>query len=157
MNSPASDFPLILQQASALLEGESNYIANAANLSALIFNSVERLNWAGFYFLTQAEAGAEELVLGPFSGQVACTRIAIGKGVCGTSYQLQETQVVEDVHEFEGHIACDAASESEIVVPFQHSIVSGVLDIDSPFKARFGEKEKEFFEAIVSLYLKSLG
>jgi GAF domain-containing protein len=95
-------------------------------------------------------------VLGPFAGQVACTRIAIGTGVCGTAFQKNETIVVHDVHSFAGHIACDAASESEIVVPFTHDVVSGVLDIDSPVKGRFGTNDKVFFEALCAIYVTSL-
>lgn len=147
----ASDYDILLKQAESLLETETDLIANAANLSALIFNGVDTINWAGFYFLR-----GNELVLGPFGGQVACTRIALGAGVCGSAFSQNETLVVADVHEFDGHIACDAASESEIVVPFKHSLVSGVLDIDSPVKARFAEPEKVFFEAICQVYLDSL-
>ena len=146
-----TDYALLIEQARALLEDESDPVANAANLAALIFNPVESLNWAGFYFLKDAE-----LVLGPFQGQVACTRIELGKGVCGTAFASKETQVVEDVHAFEGHIACDAASESEIVVPFYTASLSGVLDIDSPILNRFGVEEKQFFEAITAVYKQSL-
>ena len=145
-----NDYSLILEQAKALLESERDPMANAANLSALVFNSVGNLNWAGFYFLRD-----DELVLGPFQGQVACTRIAPGKGVCGTAFAERSTQVVADVHEFEGHIACDAASESEIVVPFYATQLQGVLDIDSPTKARFSKPEQDFFEALTSLYAAS--
>jgi len=149
MNS--SEFSTILKQAEALLSTETDPIANAANIASLIYHSVERLNWAGFYFYK-----GSELVLGPFSGQVACTRIAVGNGVCGTSYSSNQTLIVDDVHQFDGHIACDAASESEIVVPFQTEVLSGVLDIDSPHKARFGNAEKEFFESIVEIYTSRL-
>lgn len=134
-----------------MLSAENDYIANAANLAALIYQGVDRLNWAGFYFLRD-----DVLVLGPFQGQVACTRIALGKGVCGTAYASQTTQVVADVHAFPGHIACDAASESEIVVPFKTDSICGVLDIDSPIKARFCDEEKEFFEALTRLYRATL-
>ena len=144
-------YELILKQAEALLSDETDAIANAANLAALIFNHVDRLNWAGFYFFKESE-----LVLGPFCGQVACTRIQVGKGVCGTAYEQFRTLVVEDVHEFDGHIACDAASESEIVVPFKLPKISGVLDIDSPYKNRFDAQERDFFEAIVHMYQKSV-
>lgn len=145
------NYPLLLQQARALLESESDPIANAANLSSLIFYNVEHLNWAGFYFLR-----GDELVLGPFNGQVACTRIEIGKGVCGTAFATNTTQLVEDVHAFEGHIACDAASESEVVVPFMTDQLSGVLDIDSPQRARFGKDEQELFEGLAKIYCESL-
>jgi len=104
------------------------------------------VNWAGFYLLR-----GNELVLGPFNGQVACTRIPIGKGVCGTAFEKNKTLVIDDVHDFEGHIACDAASESEVVVPFDTNEFRGVLDIDSPVLKRFGDAEKALFEGIVGL------
>lgn len=146
-----TDYTLLLKQADALLGAESDWMANAANLSALILNSVSDLNWAGFYFLKDGQ-----LVLGPFQGQVACTRIDLGKGVCGTAFEQRATQRVADVHQFEGHIACDAASESEVVVPFYTESLSGVLDIDSPVKNRFQQEEQEFFESLVELYTRSL-
>ena len=146
-----NNYSLLLKQAEALLSSETDATANAANLSSLIYHHVDGLNWAGFYFFRETE-----LVLGPFCGQVACTRIPVGQGVCGSAYSSNETMVVSDVHQFEGHIACDAASESEIVVPFKRDGLSGVLDIDSPHKARFGDAERDFFEKIVQLYLTSL-
>ena len=139
-------YSLLLKQAEALISSETDFIANTANLASLLFNNLDEVNWAGFYFFKN-----NELVLGPFNGQVACTRIPVGQGVCGTAFEKQETLVVKDVHAFEGHIACDAASESEVVVPFSTSELSGVLDIDSPTKNRFGEAEKLFFEEIVKL------
>jgi GAF domain-containing protein len=141
---------LLLKQAESLLSNETDFIANAANLAALVFNNVTRLNWVGFYFLQ-----GDELVLGPFSGQVACTRIALGSGVCGTAFANQETLVVEDVHQFEGHIACDVASRSEVVVPFESDRLSGVLDIDSPDKNRFTEHDKLFYQQITAIYLNA--
>ncbi|MFT4629637.1 MAG: L-methionine (R)-S-oxide reductase [Arenicella sp.] len=147
----ANNYPLLLKQAEALLSSETDAIANAANLSSLIYHHVDDLNWAGFYFFKETE-----LVLGPFCGQVACTRIPVGQGVCGSAYSNNQTMVIADVHQFEGHIACDAASESEIVVPFKCDGVSGVLDIDSPHKARFGDSERDFFEKIMRLYLASI-
>ncbi len=147
-----SNFSLVLKQLEALLESEPDYIANAANMSSLIYNSLPDLNWVGFYFLQ-----GDELVLGPFNGQPACTRIPIGKGVCGTAYASNTTQRVDDVHLFPGHIACDAASESEVVVPFKSDRVSGVFDIDSPVKARFTDAEQAFFEAAVAIYKRCLG
>jgi len=144
------NYTLILAQVESLLSSESDQIANAANLSTLIYHNVGRINWVGFYFERDGE-----LVLGPFAGQLACTRIQIGEGVCGTAYAKQEPLLIEDVHQFEGHIACDVASESEVVVPFKTSRLSGVLDIDSPEKARFGQAEKDFFEAIAKLYAAS--
>ena len=146
-----SEYALLLKQAQALISSEADPIANAANLSSLLYHGVDDVNWVGFYFYKQ-----DELVLGPFSGQPACTRIPVGAGVCGTAYQQQQTQLVEDVHAFEGHIACDAASESEIVVPFQTPELSGVFDIDSPMRARFGAPEQEFFEAVCMAYVDRL-
>lgn len=146
-----ANYSLLLKQVDALIESEADYIANTANISSLIFNSVERVNWVGFYFFRD-----NELVLGPFSGQPACTRIPIGKGVCGSAYEQRTAMLVEDVHAFPGHIACDAASESEVVVPFFTSQISGVFDIDSPEQARFGTEEKAFFESVVALLVKRL-
>jgi GAF domain-containing protein len=146
-----SNYQLLLQQAHSLLESEQDPIANAANLASLIFHNVDRLNWAGFYFLR-----GDELVLGPFNGQVACTRIEVGKGVCGTAFATSTTQLVDDVHAFAGHIACDAASESEVVVPFRTELISGVLDIDSPERARFTSEEQALFEGLTQIYCDSL-
>ena len=134
----------LLAELSALLSGETDPVARAANTSALIMARVARLNWAGFYFLR-----GEELVLGPFQGLPACTRIGLGQGVCGTAAQRGETIVVPDVHAFAGHIACDSASASEIVVPLRSGgRVTGVLDIDSPEPGRFGEDERLLFEQV---------
>lgn len=144
-------YELLLKQAEALISGESDHIANAANLSSLIFHHVEDVNWVGFYFLKDGE-----LVLGPFSGQPACTRIPVGKGVCGTAFKDNKTQLIADVHAFAGHIACDAASESEVVVPFKTGGISGVFDIDSPNLARFTEQEQTLFEGVRDLYVKRL-
>ena len=143
---PHEQYSLLLKQAEALLSSESDFIANTANLASLLFNSLDNVNWAGFYLFRD-----NELVLGPFNGQVACTRIPIGKGVCGTAFEKQETLVVADVHAFEGHIACDAASESELVVPFTTRNFRGVLDVDSPMVERFGDAEKALFEGVVQL------
>ena len=140
-----------MKQVEALIESEPDLIANSANISSLLFNNLDDVNWVGFYF----EKGGE-LVLGPFSGQPACTRIPIGKGVCGTAFDTKETQLVADVHAFPGHIACDAASESEIVVPFYSDSVSGVFDIDSPILNRFGEEERWLFESVTSLLVAKL-
>lgn len=144
-----ASYSLLLKQVDALIESETDYIANTANISSLIYNNMERVNWVGFYFFRD-----NELVLGPFSGQPACTRIPVGKGVCGSAFERRVTMLVEDVHEFPGHIACDAASESEVVVPFHTPSISGVFDIDSPERARFGGDEKAFFEAVVALLVK---
>ncbi len=146
-----SSYSLLLKQAEALISDENDPIANAANLASLLYHNIEDVNWAGFYFYKQ-----DELVLGPFSGQPACTRIPIGKGVCGKAFELKQTQLIEDVHAFPGHIACDAASESELVVPFDTSSLSGVLDIDSPKKARFTADEQSLAEAVCKLYAARL-
>ncbi|EPV2531654.1 GAF domain-containing protein [Vibrio alginolyticus] len=129
----------LTKQAVALIESEPDFIANLANLSSLLFMELDDLNWAGFY-LTKGE----ELILGPFQGKPACVRIPMGRGVCGTAAQTNTRQRVYDVHEFEGHIACDAASNSEIVIPFSiNGKVVGVLDIDSPSIGRFNETDEE--------------
>jgi GAF domain-containing protein len=142
------DRALVVAQARALFDGERDAVANAANLSALIFGSWPDLNWAGVYFVRGAE-----LVLGPFQGKTACVRIARGAGVCGTAWAAGETQVVHDVHAFPGHIACDSASNSEIVVPIRSGgRIVGVLDLDSPELGRFGDAEREALEELAELY-----
>ncbi|GAB2913634.1 GAF domain-containing protein [Rheinheimera gaetbuli] len=145
-------YRLLNQQAKALIEHESDLIANMANLSALIFNQLPDLNWAGFYIMRSGE-----LVLGPFQGQVACVRIAVGKGVCGTAVASGEVQLVKDVHEFPGHIACDAASNSEIVLPLRHNAeIIAVLDIDSPQLARFDTDDQAGLEQLIQLFEQHL-
>jgi L-methionine (R)-S-oxide reductase len=137
-------------QLSGILSGERNGLANAANMAALLFHLLPGLNWAGFYFLQGGE-----LVLGPFQGKVACVRIALGKGVCGTAAVKRETIVVPDVHAFPGHIACDSASRSEIVVPLiSNGKLIGVLDLDSPIPARFDAEDKAGLETSVRLFLE---
>jgi len=129
----------LTKQAVALLESEKDLIANLSNLSALLNMELEDLNWVGFYLMREGE-----LVLGPFQGKPACVRIPVGRGVCGTAVSTNSVQRVYDVHEFEGHIACDAASNSEIVIPFSiNGEVAGVLDIDSPSVGRFSEIDEE--------------
>ena len=145
------DLKTLLKQVEAVISTETDPIANAANLSSLLFHSISDLNWVGFYFLRD-----NELVLGPFQGQLACTRIALGKGVCGTAYANSESLMVNDVLNFSGHIACDAASRSEIVVPFYGSQLSGVLDIDSPTLGRFDAEMLHFFEQVTALYRQSI-
>ncbi len=138
----------LLLQARALLEMERDTVANMANLSALLYHGLDNLNWAGFYILKEGT-----LVLGPFQGKPACVRIGMGKGVCGTAASTRQTQLVPDVHAFAGHIACDSASQSEIVVPlFCRGEVWGVLDIDSPIKARFDETDRENLEKIARIF-----
>ncbi|WP_440055978.1 GAF domain-containing protein [Pseudoalteromonas sp. T1lg65] len=143
----------LVKQAQSLIAGERNVIANMANISALLFTSLEDINWAGFYFVDSPH----ELVLGPFQGNPACIRIPMGKGVCGTAAESQQTQLVEDVHAFAGHIACDAASNSEIVIPvFKDQKVFAVLDIDSPSLARFDEQDKAGLESLVKAFEETL-
>lgn len=141
-----------LAQLKGLIDGEPNVIANLSNASALLNVTLGDINWAGFYLYD-----GKELVLGPFQGLPACIRIPLGKGVCGTSAEEQRTLVVEDVHAFPGHIACDAASNSEIVVPIvQNGNLIGVLDIDSPLKGRFDEVEQSFLEQFVNILTTEL-
>ncbi|KRD93851.1 histidine kinase [Bacillus sp. Root239] len=143
--SKQKDYELVIKQLRALLEGESNTIANLANASALLNQFLNEVNWVGFYLMEDGE-----LVLGPFQGLPACVRIPLGKGVCGTAAQNQRTERVEDVHAFPGHIACDAASQSEIVVPMvKDGKLLGVLDIDSPIKNRFDEIDQQYLEEFV--------
>jgi len=137
-------YGMLHAQLESLLADERDFIANAAQFSAFLFNQLEDLNWAGFYLNRN-----EELVLGPFQGKAACIRIALGKGVCGTAAATRETQLVEDVHAFPGHIACDAASASEVVVPIVHEgRLIGVLDLDSPVAARFDTEDAAGLEAL---------
>jgi GAF domain-containing protein len=143
------DDQTLLQQAEALLGSEPDPIANAANLAALIFERVDNINWAGFYFLD-----GDELVLGPFQGRLACTRIPVGQGVCGTAAARRETQRIADVDAFDGHIACDSASRSELVVPLcTDGRVIGVLDIDAPVVDRFDADDQARFEALAACWL----
>ncbi len=138
-------------QAQALLEGETDLIANAANLAALLYHSLPDLNWAGFYFLK-----GEELVLGPFQGKPACVRIEPGKGVCGTAAVRRETVTVPNVHEFQGHIACDSASNSEIVIPLiREGRVIGVLDLDSTKFSRFDDGDASCLERLAKVFVDS--
>nr|WP_240956254.1 GAF domain-containing protein [Wenzhouxiangella sp. XN79A] len=150
--TPIEHWDELLDRARALLHGESHPIANAANLAALVFHSLKDLNWAGFYF-----SEGEELVVGPFQGLPACVRIPFGRGVCGTAAAERRTQRVADVHAFDGHIACDVNSRSEIVVPLVRSDrVIGVLDIDSPLPGRFDQADQAGFEALAAIYVASL-
>lgn len=146
---PKIFFDELAQQMEGLLAGERDPIANAANMAALIFNTVPRLNWAGFYFRR-----GDTLVLGPFQGRPACVRIALGKGVCGAAAQSRKTQRVEDVNAFPGHIACDSASRSELVVPLMRdAMVFGVLDLDSPEPARFEAADQAGMERLAAIYV----
>jgi L-methionine (R)-S-oxide reductase len=147
--SKADVYGDVQDQARGLFEGERNAIANAANLASLIWHTVPDLNWAGFYLFD-----GKELVLGPFMGKPACVRIPLTRGVCGAAGRTRQTQLVKNVHDFPGHIACDSASNSEIVVPlvYQDRLI-GVLDIDSPKLARFDEEDQAGFEKLAALYL----
>ena len=155
--SKPEQYAQLATQARALVHGEPDRIANAANLSALVYHALPDLNWAGFYF---ARADGE-LVLGPFQGRPACVRIAAGRGVCGAAARARRTLMVPDVHAFPGHIACDAASNSEIVVPLirgdtQAGELLGVLDLDSPRLARFDEADRVGIESLAATFLRSL-
>jgi L-methionine (R)-S-oxide reductase len=136
----------------ALLDGERDPIANAANLSSLVYHTLPDVNWVGLYLLK-----ADELVLGPFQGKPACVRIALGKGVCGTAAALRTSLVVSDVDEFPGHIACDSASRSELVVPLiKNGQLLGVLDLDSPSLSRFDDTDRQGCETLAAIYLDSI-
>ena len=139
----------LVVQLLSLLKGENDFIANAANFSSLLFNSLPHVNWTGFYFLQ-----GEELVLGPFQGNPACVRIPLGQGVCGVAAQQCETIIVPNVHEFPGHIACDVASNSEIVVPlFDGERLLGVLDLDSTVIGRFDDQDAEGLNELVTVFV----
>ncbi len=143
----AAENALLVKQAEALIQDVPYLTANLANISALLYASVPEINWAGFYIL---ENGS--LILGPFQGKPACVRIELGKGVCGTAAQEDRTLVVANVHQFAGHIACDSASESEIVVPIhRNGTLFGVLDIDSPKKDRFTQEDRRLLEALAEV------
>lgn len=152
-NSKEENYRIVIKQLAALLEGEPNRVANLSNASALLNQFLDRINWVGFYVMD----GEDELVLGPFQGLPACVRIPLGKGVCGTSAQNKKTIRVRDVHEFPGHIACDAASKSEIVVPIvKDGVLLGVLDIDSPEVDRFDEIDEKMLEHFVDELVKHI-
>ncbi|MFJ7450856.1 GAF domain-containing protein [Bacillus thuringiensis] len=148
--SRVQQYETVIKQLDALLTGESNVVANLSNASALLNQFLDRVNWVGFY-VTEGN----QLVLGPFQGMPACVRIPFGRGVCGVAAETKTTQLVADVHQFPGHIACDSASNSEIVVPIvKEGAVIGVLDIDSPEKNRFDEVDQRYLEKFVETLLK---
>ena len=151
--SKPEQYAQLLEQARALLHGERDRIANAANLSALVYHALPDLNWVGFYFFD-----GTELVVGPFQGLPACVRIPLSKGVCGAAATSRQTQRVNDVDAFPGHIACDSASKSEVVVPLfgANGELIGVFDIDSPLPSRFSVEDQEGLESIAKAYLESL-
>ena len=147
-----TDYRMLNKKLEALIEGVPHLISNLANASALLYEELPDLNWAGFYLLE-----GEKLVLGPFQGKTACIEIPLGRGVCGTAAQQDKTQLVPNVHEFPGHIACDGASNSEIVVPIHlNGRFFGVLDIDSPQFSRFSEEDREGLETFVRVLEKEL-
>lgn len=151
-DSKAALYAELAKQARALLDGEHDRIANAANLSALAYQALPDLNWVGFYLFD-----GTELVLGPFQGKPACVRIPLDRGVCGAAASQRQRQLVPDVHAFPGHIACDAASRSEIVVPLVHQgELIGVWDVDSPVPDRFDEDDRQGMEALCAVFLASL-
>lgn len=150
--SKPEQYAQLLAQAQSLLHGETDRIANAANLSALIYHALPALNWAGFYFYD-----GHELVVGPFQGLPACVRIPLDKGVCGAAARSRQTQRVADVHAFAGHIACDSASRSELVIPLvKGDTLVGVLDLDSPEPARFDADDQHGLEAIAHAFVTAL-
>ena len=149
----AQQYAQLLEQARGLMHGESDRTANAANLSSLVFHSLPDLNWVGFYFFD-----GSELVVGPFQGHPACIRIALGRGVCGTAAATRQTQRVPDVDAFPGHIPCDSASRSELVVPlYRGESLVGVFDLDSPVLDRFDEDDQRGLEAVARAFLETLG
>jgi len=150
--SKPEQYAQLAEQAQALLAGETDRIANAANLSALVYHALPDLNWVGFYFYD-----GQELVVGPFQGLPACVRIPLDKGVCGAAARTRQTQRIADVHDFPGHIACDAASRSELVVPLAlGESLLGVFDLDSPVPARFDVEDQAGLEAIAAIFMRSL-
>jgi GAF domain-containing protein len=152
-SQPEAGYADLARDLRALLAGERDLVANAANTAALIWEALPDLNWSGFYLYKSGE-----LVLGPFQGKPACVRIALGKGVCGTAAERRETVLVEDVHAFPGHIACDSASNSEIVVPLLRGAeLLGVLDLDSPKHARFTSLDARGIESLAGIFVESLG
>ena len=152
-SAPEAAYAELARDLTALLSGEHDLIANAANTSALIYDALPELNWAGFYLYKSGE-----LVLGPFQGKPACVRIAMGRGVCGTAAERRATVLVDDVHAFPGHIACDSASNSEIVIPLVRGAeLLGVLDLDSPKLRRFGLADQRGLETLARIFLASLG
>ena len=148
----SSDDANLLEQARALLGGQRDLVANAANLSALLFYALEQVNWVGFYFLQRGE-----LVVGPFQGKPACVTIPLGQGVCGVAAKSRQVQRVADVHAFAGHIACDIDSRSEIVIPLMDgNRLRGVLDLDSPVPDRFSVRDEELLIAVTDLFVRSV-
>ena len=153
--STKPDYAMLTRQVASILEGERDLVANAAQFSAFVYDTIAELNWAGFYLARPAKNGnGEELLVGPFQGKVACARIPFGRGVCGAAASERRTMLVPDVHAFPGHIACDSQSNAEIVIPLiKDGKLLGVLDIDSPVLNRFSEEDREGLEALVTAFL----
>ena len=149
------DYSSLSRELNSLLESENDYVANAANVSAFVMDQIPDLNWVGFYFLRPNGLDSAELVLGPFQGKLACTRIALDRGVCGQAFRTKQIMNVPDVHAFPGHIACDLASASECVVPLVYeSIGLGVFDVDSPSRNRFDDNLQSFLTKCAQIYLE---
>jgi L-methionine (R)-S-oxide reductase len=153
--SAKPEYAMLTRQVERILEGERNLVANASQFSAFIYDTIAELNWAGFYLTHLTRNGeGQELLVGPFQGKVACARIPFGKGVCGAAAAERRTMLVPDVHAFPGHIACDSASNAEIVIPLiKDGVVLGVFDIDSPVLNRFSEEDREGLEGLVAAFL----
>ncbi|MFT6268186.1 MAG: GAF domain-containing protein [Alphaproteobacteria bacterium] len=152
MDSKAREYQSLISKIEALTARESDSIANMANISAVLFNGLIDVNWAGFYIYKD-----KQLVLGPFQGNPACIRIPIGNGICGKAAQSQQVQVVENVHDFAGHIACDATSNSEVVIPIvKKGQLMGVLDIDSPLVSRFNDVDAEYLSKVVDILIDTM-
>jgi GAF domain-containing protein len=155
--STRPDYALLVRQVTSVLEGERNLTANAAQFSALVYDTLADLNWAGFYLTVPSKKGeGQDLLVGPFQGKPACARIPFGRGVCGTTAVERQTVIVADVHAFPGHIACDSASNSEIVLPvIKDGKLVGVFDIDSPQLDRFSEEDKAGLEAMIAAFVEA--
>ena len=153
--SDRPDYDLLVRQVTSVLEGERDLTANAAQFSALVYDTLSHLNWAGFYFTVPSKKGeGQDLLVGPFQGKPACARIPFGRGVCGTTAVERKTIVVPDVHAFPGHIACDSASASEIVIPvLKGDQLIGVFDIDSPRPDRFSDEDRAGLEAMLAAFV----
>lgn len=153
--SSRPDYALLVRQVESVLEGERSLMANAAQFSALVYDTLADLNWAGFYFTVPARKGdGQDLLVGPFQGKPACARIPFGRGVCGTTAVERKTIVVPDVHAFPGHIACDSASASEIVIPvIKDGALLGVFDIDSPVPGRFSDEDRAGLEDMLAAFI----
>jgi L-methionine (R)-S-oxide reductase len=152
MHSRQQNYEFLISQVVSIVNGETDIIANMANISSLLFNGIDGINWAGFYLFKESQ-----LVLGPFQGNPAGIRLALGKGVCGTAAETREIQIVKDVHKFKGHIACDSATNSEIVLPIiKNDVLIGVLDLDSERFSHFDANDAEYLTKIVDILIKTI-